>query len=115
MKEGSSATGELAGLAVRGVLAAVRAELVQLDAVRVVPAVLLGDVVPVLAVHTGQRDLGTNVGASHGNVPFIEERGKRANPKVSRGPRISQVVDRRPGGPRLSVAAAGLEPATQRL
>src|SRR6478609_4506722 len=79
MKEGSSATGELAGLAVRGVLAAVRAELVQLDAVRVVMAVLLGDVVPVLAVHTGQRDLGTNVGASHGNVPFIEEReGRRA-------------------------------------
>jgi hypothetical protein len=52
----------------RGLLAATRAELGELQPVRVVAAVLLGDVVAVLAVHARHRDLGTDVGAlaSHG-------------------------------------------------
>src|SRR5262245_48820467 len=52
----------LAGLAVRGVLAAARAELLQLDAVGVVAAVLARDVVAFLALHTRHRDLWTNIG-----------------------------------------------------
>ena len=56
-----------AGLAVRGVLAAARAELLQLHAVGVVAPVLLGDVVALLAVHAGERDLGANVGALAGH------------------------------------------------
>src|SRR5215469_11962808 len=51
-----------AGLAVRGVLAAVGAELLQLDAVGIVATVLLGDVVAVPAVHARHGDLGTDVG-----------------------------------------------------
>src|SRR5258705_3535572 len=60
----------LTGLAVRRVLAAVRAELGQLDAVGVVAPVLLGDVVPVLAHRARHGDLRTNVGRlSHGELP----------------------------------------------
>jgi len=61
----------LAGLAVRGVAAAVRAELLQLKTVRVVAPVLLGDVVPVLALLASQRDLGPDIGGSHCGVPFL--------------------------------------------
>src|SRR3954463_9781577 len=57
-----------AGLAVVGVLAATRAELLQLHAVRVVATVLLGDVVAFLAVHAGQGDLGADVRALAGHV-----------------------------------------------
>jgi hypothetical protein len=46
-----------------GLLGATGAELGELQPVRVVAAVLLGDVVAVLAVHARHRDLGTNVGA----------------------------------------------------
>src|SRR6476661_1592651 len=56
-----------AGLAVRGVLATTRAELGQLEPVGVVAAVLLGDVVALLAVHARERDLGANVGALAGH------------------------------------------------
>src|SRR6476660_2386896 len=57
------------GLAVSRVLAVARAELLQLDAVRVVAAVLARDVVAVLALHTRQSDLRTYVGRlSHGGV-----------------------------------------------
>src|SRR3954466_11227370 len=60
----------LARLAVQGVLAVPRAELLQLDAVGVVPAVLPGDVVPLLALRTRQGDLRTDVGRlGHGGVP----------------------------------------------
>src|SRR5690606_13033169 len=52
-----------AGLAVRGVRAAPVAELRELDAVRGVAAVLLGDVVPLLALRARQGDLGADVGA----------------------------------------------------
>src|SRR5690348_15419403 len=56
-----------AGLAVLGVRPAARAELLQLHPVRVVPAVLLGDVVAFLAVHARQGDLGADVGALAGH------------------------------------------------
>src|SRR3954464_10376997 len=60
----------LPGLAVDGVFAVTRAELLQLDAVRVVAAVLLGDVVALFALRTRLRDLRTNVGRlGHGEVP----------------------------------------------
>ena len=51
-----------AGLAVRGVLLAARAELGQLEPVGVVAAVLLGDVVALLALRARQGDLGADVG-----------------------------------------------------
>ena len=69
-----------------GVLLAGRAELLQLDAVRVVTPVLARDVVAVLAFHARQGDLGTDVRFRH-DVPFLV----------------------------VFVAEAGLEPATQRL
>src|SRR5215211_647502 len=59
-----------AGLAVRRVLVAVRAVLLELQAVRVVPPVLLRDVVTVLALHASHGDLRTNVGGGHARVPL---------------------------------------------
>ena len=53
-----------AGLAVGGVAVAARAELLQLKAIRVVTPVLLGDVVPLLALGAGQRDLRPYIGRS---------------------------------------------------
>ena len=53
-----------------GVTPAVRAELLQLKAVRVVAPVLLGDVVAVLALLASQRDLRPDIGGSHDGVPF---------------------------------------------
>ena len=61
---------ELAGLAVRAVSAAVGAVLLQLKPIRVVAPVLPRDVVAVLALLAGQRDLRPNVGGSHVGVPF---------------------------------------------
>src|SRR3954452_20325947 len=59
-----------ARLAVQGVAAVARAELPQFDTVRVVPAVLPRDVVPLSALRTRQGDLRTDVGTlSHGGVP----------------------------------------------
>jgi hypothetical protein len=59
----------LAGFLVRGVLATTRAELVQFDAIWVVAAVLLGDVVAFFAVSACKRDLGSNVGRlGHGGA-----------------------------------------------
>jgi hypothetical protein len=52
------------------VAAAVRAELIQLEPVRVVAAVLAGDVVPVLAFLASQRDLRPDIGGSHGAAPL---------------------------------------------
>src|SRR4051812_39052643 len=66
----SSDCGRLPRLAVHGVLAVPGAELLQLNAVRVVAAVLLGDVVPLFTLRACQRDLRTNVGRlGHGEVP----------------------------------------------
>src|SRR3954453_23281060 len=56
-----------AGLAVRLVLAAAREEIRQLETIGVVAAVLLGDVVALLALHAGESDLGANVGALAGH------------------------------------------------
>ena len=57
-----------AGLAVLGVLAALGAELVHREPVRVIATVLLGDVVAVLALGARHGDLGPDVGrlAGHG-------------------------------------------------
>ena len=53
----------------RGVLAATRAELVQFDAVWVVAAILLGDVVAFFAVSACKRDLWSDVGRlGHGGA-----------------------------------------------
>ena len=60
----------LSGLAVRTVALAVGAVLLQLKPVRVVTPVLPRDVVAVLALLAGQRDLRPNVGGSHVGVPF---------------------------------------------
>src|SRR3954462_8412143 len=56
-----------AGLAVRRVLAATRAELRQLHAVGVVAPVLLGAVVALLAPHAGERDLRANIAGLAGH------------------------------------------------
>src|ERR1700709_250379 len=50
-----------AGLAVQRVLVVARAELLHLETVGVVPTVLLGDVVPLLALCAGERDLRADV------------------------------------------------------
>src|SRR5690606_22291506 len=65
----ASLNDESARLAVHRVGAATRAELLHLQAVGVVPTVLLGDVVAFLAVDARNRDLRTNVRAlaGHGN------------------------------------------------
>jgi hypothetical protein len=52
------------------VAAAIGAVLLQLEPVGVVPPVLLGDVVAVLALLASQRDLGPDIGGSHGEVPL---------------------------------------------
>src|SRR6266542_4026885 len=55
---------------VQGVLAAARAELLQLNAVRVVAAVLARDVVALLALHARHCDLGTDISRlGHGGAP----------------------------------------------
>src|ERR1700712_3001038 len=64
MNDGSSTDG-LARLSVLGVLAAVRAELVHRKPIRIVAAILLGDVVTVPAVLACQGDLGPDLGGCH--------------------------------------------------
>jgi hypothetical protein len=67
------------------------AELLQLKAIRIITPVLLGDVIPLLALRAGQRDLW----------PYID------GPSHNRPQILSVLV--------TPVAGAGLEPATQRL
>src|SRR6185312_7103626 len=118
----------LTRLAVRAVAPAVRAVLLQLEPVRVVTPVLLGDVVAVLALLAGQGDLGPDVGGSHDGVPFsaITCAPKPEQPAASQDSRAAHSSARRPrrrgtgipacgAGCRALVAEAGLEPATQRL
>jgi len=65
----------LAGFLVHGVLIAVHAMLLHLQAIRIVTTILLGDVVTVLAVFARQSDLwsdvsclGHDLSLSHGNA-----------------------------------------------
>src|ERR1700710_3165363 len=98
-----------AGLAVRGVLAVVRAVLHQLEPVGVVAPVLAGDVVPVLALLAGQGDLRTDVGGCHGGSPSLVGAGQRVLTRPGVTPRPA------PGtGACRDVAVTGLEPVTQR-
>jgi hypothetical protein len=91
----------LAGFPVGSVSTAVRAVLLELQAVRVVAPVLPRDVVAVLALLAGQRDLRPYVSGSHDGVPFwVRDMDDLAGP---------------PGWNDEVVAEAGLEPATQRL
>src|SRR5215471_5129044 len=103
-------------LPVRPVAAAVRAVLLQLDPVGVVTAVLVRDVVAVLALLAGQRDLGPNVCRSHDGVPF--SRGDSSGGLAAKDSGPPLFPGGRPPIPparQRAVAEAGLEPATQRL
>jgi len=53
------------------VYAAVRAELLDLEAIRIVATVLARDVVAVLALLTREGDLRANVGGGHGSCLFL--------------------------------------------
>src|SRR5215472_19278785 len=98
----------LAGLAVGPVAAAVRAVLHQLQPVRVVPPVLAGDVIAVLALLAGQGDLGPHIGGSHEGVPFSRDGpARQARRNYNRMP-----IRHLPGARLTRVAEAGLEPAT---
>src|SRR5215472_17462799 len=91
----------LARLAVRAVAAAVRAVLHQLEPVRVVPPVLAGDIVAVLALLAGQGDLGPHIGGSHEGVPFcFDGPGSGSNPGSGESPprEAASGVARRSGG-----------------
>src|ERR1022692_1832199 len=110
----------LARLAVRLVLAAVRAVLAELNSVRVVTPVLPRDVVAVLAFLTRQGDLGPDICRSHSGMPFsvrillaaatrLTARAPRGRPRrvpVDRPSGLSSAgpVRRRP--PRVAARAA---------
>src|SRR5258708_13107612 len=75
----------LAGLAVGPMSTAVGAVLLQLQAVGVVPPVLPRDVVAVLTLLAGQRDLRPYVGGSHDGVPFwARDMDMRCDPRPPR-------------------------------
>src|SRR4051794_26061286 len=76
-----------AGLSVHGVLAVLRAVLLQLEPVGVVAPVLAGDVVAVLALLAGQGDLRTYVGGCHGVLLALP-----VGPPSS-GPRAGGIAD----------------------
>src|SRR5215831_2070029 len=93
----------LAGLAVRLVLAAVRAVLLQFHPVRVITPVLARDVVAVLALLAGQGDLRPHVGGSHEGVPF-----SRTDPRVAAG-RDERPSSGRNAGDGTSIPAAAVK------
>src|SRR3954470_22045215 len=74
-----------ARFAVQRVTAVPRAELLHLEPVGVVAPVLLGDVVAVLALHAGQRDLRTHIRAlaRHGTA-FSRKLVRRWGTRVNR-------------------------------
>ena len=72
-----------AGLFVSPVRTAVRAELLHLQAVRVVAPVLLGDVVAVLAVFARQRDLGSHVSGSHSISFSLKIKAVHSGPMIT--------------------------------
>src|SRR5215470_12987321 len=83
----------------RAVAAAVGAVLHQLEPVRVVPPVLAGDVVAVLALLAGQGDLGPHIGGSHEGVPFSFD-GPRSGSDPGSGEQTPRgVPGGRPPGP----------------
>ena len=88
-------------------LVAVGAVLLGLKAIRIVAAVLLGDVVALFAVDAGHGDLRTNVRAltCHGLTPSSVIEGPRL-PEACQCAKFARVV---------LVAGAGFEPTTQRL
>src|SRR4051812_42733148 len=105
-----------AGLAVHGVLAVLRAILLQLEPVGVVAPVLAGDVVAVLALLAGQGDLRTDVGGCHGCAPRLVGTGL-AGPGA---PADAGAMVHHADGPAVRgrskvVAVTGFEPVTQRL
>src|ERR1700712_4396766 len=61
----------LARFLVAAVLATVRAELLDLETIGIVATVLAGDVVTVLALLAGERDLRANVGGGHVSCLFL--------------------------------------------
>src|SRR6478609_11827635 len=63
--------GRSAGFLVLAVHTAVRAELLDLQPIRVVPPVLAGDVVAVLAFLARQGDLGADIGGGHCSCLFL--------------------------------------------
>src|SRR5215213_7230423 len=102
-----------AGLAVHGVPTVPTAVLLHLEPVGVVAAVLARDVVPLLALHAGQRDLRADVGALGGHGTALSRCGGAAW-----FVRVGAAVLLSSCGALLSpgtlVAGAGLEPATPR-
>src|SRR3954451_15648629 len=99
----TGSTDDSAGLAVRRMGAAARAELLQLHAVGVVAPVLLGDVVALLAHGARERDLGANVGALAGHGESFGRSCCRSGRPSGRPSVVNCVV------------GAGFEPATPRL
>ena len=97
---GCPAPAASAGLAVIGVPAAVRAELLQVEAVGVVAPVLLGDVVPVLADLAGHGDLGPDIGGLRHAEHLLRLGGGPPCPGQAGGC--------------VPVAEAGFEPACRR-
>jgi acyl dehydratase len=59
------------------VLVATRAVLLELKTVRVVAPVLLGDVVPLFALHAGQRDLRADVCSGHGSDSYFDKTDRK--------------------------------------
>src|SRR3954469_14357569 len=115
-----------AGLAVLGVLAAVGAELGEVEPVGVVAPVLLRDVVAVLAHRARHRDLRSHVLrlAGHGAAFSRVEASVRSRPGAGTARATARARtlfhDTRPARRgrttvRGLVAEAGLEPTTQRL
>src|SRR6478735_10031585 len=97
----------LAGFLVLTVATAVRAELLDLQPIRVVAPVLAGDVVAVLTLFARQGDLGAHIGGGHSSCLFLVAGARTVgwgSPSASDLPLVSGWV-----------AVAGLEPATQRL
>nr|AHE14895.1 hypothetical protein asmbl_16 [uncultured bacterium] len=96
------------------VLAVLRAVLLQLDPVGVVPPVLAGDVVAVLALLARQGDLRTDVSGCHERflaLFWTTVRDSRVRPCPTGAGHDDGPRSRGPSW----VAVTGLEPVTQRL
>ena len=95
----------------QGVGLALNAELLHLEAIRIVSTILLGDVVAVFAFFACQGDLGADIaGLGHCSLTSM----KHTFVCISSSLSIWYGVPIVPDAENL-VARAGLEPATQRL